>query len=173
MAVTQHADGKGPRERTACPQHPRSQGEARAHSPPRAAAWAQPRCSAPTWCGTVPPWRSACTSHGRRPPRPWTGCRRTRPTAPRCSWGGGGDVTALRWGAGCGGGRWGRSLRCKHPTPARLEHSQLRGEDPVEHGLLQVRRPEDEDVPQHIEDEVAIRPGADEPGLQEGGPLLL
>lgn len=45
--------------------------------------------------------------------------------------------------------------------------SQLRGEDPVEHGLLQAWRPEDEDSPQHIEDKVAVWPGADEPGLQE------
>lgn len=63
----------------------------------------------------------------------------------------------------------------RRPThPCRLPgHLQLWGEDPVEHRFLQVRGPEDKDSLQHIEDEVAVRPGADEPGLQEGRPLLL
>lgn len=58
----------------------------------------------------------------------------------------------------------------KPPKPWYL---QLWGEDPVEHGFLQAWRPEDEEGPQHIEDEVALWLGADEPSLQEGRPLLL
>lgn len=60
----------------------------------------------------------------------------------------------------------------EEPTPL-TRHSQLRGEDPVEHGLLQVGGPEDEDGAQHVEEEAAVRPGAEQPGLQEGRPLLL
>lgn len=68
------------------------------HSPRRALVWARPHCSAPTWCGTAPLWHSACTSRGRRLPQLWTGCRRTQPTAPRCSWGRRGRVSAWRLG---------------------------------------------------------------------------
>lgn len=130
-------------------------------SPLQAAAWGPGRCSAPTWCGTAPPWRSACISRGRRPPRLWTGCRRTLPTAPRCSWGGErGDGTTWRASRQQGGRL--------HP-----EHLQLWGEECVEHRHLQARGPEHEDVPQHIEDQAAVWPGADESGFQEGGPFLL
>lgn len=52
-------------------------------------------------------------------------------------------------------------------------HSQLWGEDPVEHGLLEVWGPEDKDVLQHVEDEVVVWPGTDQPGLEERRPLLL
>lgn len=59
------------------------------------------------------------------------------------------------------------------PPAPRPAHSQLWGEDPVDHGLLQALGPEHEDILQHVENEVAIRPRADQPGLQEGRPLLL
>lgn len=79
--VLQHG---GPHSRFHALKSSRSPGPS--HSPPRALAWAQPRCSAPTWCATAPLWRSACTSLGRRLPQLWTGCRRTRLTAQYCSW---------------------------------------------------------------------------------------
>ena len=67
----------------------------------------------------------------------------------------------------------GERRHAARPPAGPPGHLQLWGEDPVEHGLLQVRRPEDKDGLQHVEDEVAVRPGTDEPGLQEGRPLLL
>lgn len=56
---------------------------------------------------------------------------------------------------------------------ARGTNLQLRGEDRIEHRLLEAWGPQHEDILQDVEDQATVWPGADQPGLQEGGPLLL
>lgn len=48
---------------------------------------------------------------------------------------------------------------------ARGTNLQLRGEDRIEHRLLEAWGPQHEDILQDIEDQATVRPGADQPGL--------